>query len=109
MYKKRVQQVRAVSIEPTVLAALTDPDVAAAYIQDCLKEPTHDHGRLLLRALMNVARAQKVRLLAKGSESRRRLIYKALSDDGNPSIHTLESILNEMGLTIDIRPLKKAS
>jgi len=109
MPKKRKRKVRAVSIEPTVLEALADPEVAAAYIRDCLKETGRARRRLLLRALMNVARAQKISSLAKGSESRRRLIYKVLSDDGNPSIDTLESILNTMGLTIDVRPLKKAS
>ena len=62
----------------------------------------------MLRALMNVARAQGISSLAKGSESRRRLIYKVLSDEGNPSINTLESILNTMGLAIDVRPMKKA-
>ncbi len=108
MPKKRKQKVRAVSIEPTLLETLTDPEVAAAYIRDCLKETVPARSRLLLRALMNVARAQGISSLAKGSESRRRLIYKVLSEDGNPCITTLESILNAMGLVIDVRPLKKA-
>jgi len=107
MPKQRKRKTRAVSIEPTVLEALADPEVAAAYIRDCLKETGSARSRLLLRALMNVARAQGISSLAKGSESRRRLLYKVLSDDGNPSITTLESILNEMGLAIDVRPLKK--
>ncbi len=108
MLKKRKQKARAVSIEPTVLEALADPEVAVAYIRNCLKEAGQARSRLLLRALMNVARAQGIQSLAKGSESRRRLIYKALADDGNPSITTIESILNAMGLAIDVRPLKKA-
>lgn len=106
---KKKRKARAVSIEPMMLEALADPEIAAAYIRDRLKETSQGRRRFLLRALMNVARAQKIRTLAKGSESRRRLIYKALNDDGNPSIETLESILNTMGLTIDVRPLKKAS
>ena len=108
MPKKRKQKARAVSIEPAVFEALADPEVAIAYIRECLKETGPTRSRLLLRALMNVARAQGVSSLAKGSESRRRLIYKALSDDGNLSITTIESILNAMGLAIDVRPLKKA-
>ena len=91
-----------------LLAALADPEVAAAYIRDCLKETGRARSRLLLRALLNVTRAQGISALAQGSESHRRLIYKALSDDGNPSISTLESILNAMGLAIDVRHLKKA-
>lgn len=108
MPQKRKQKVRAVSIESTVLEALADPEVAAAYIRDCLKETGPARRHLLLRALMNVARARGISTLAKGSQSRRRLIYKVLSDNGNPSISTLESILNALGLTIDVRPLKKA-
>ena len=109
MTKQRKQKGRAVSIEPTVFEALADPEIAAAYIRDCLKETGRARSRLLLRALMNVARAQGISTLARGSESRRRLIYKVLSENGNPSIVTLESILNAMGLAIDVRPLKKAS
>ena len=109
MTKKTKRTARAVSIEPTVLEALLDPEVAAAYIRDCLQETGPARSRLMLRALMNVARAQGISALAKGSESRRRLIYKVLSDEGNPSINTLESILNTMGLAIDVRPMKKAS
>lgn len=108
MLKKRKQKAQAVSIEPAVLEALADPEVAVAYIRGCLKETGPARSRLLLRALMNVARAQGISSLAKGSESRRRLIYKALADNGNPSITTIESILNAMGLAIDVRPLKKA-
>lgn len=108
MPNRRKQKGHAVSIEPTVLEALADPEVAAAYIRNCLKETGRARRRLLLRALMNVARAQGISTLARGSESRRRLIYKVLSEDGNPGIVTLESILNSMGLAIDVRPLKKA-
>lgn len=79
----------------------------AAYIRDCLKDTGRSRRRLLLRALMNVARARKISTLAEGSESRRRLTYKVLSEDGNPSLDTLESILNAMGLTLDVRPLNK--
>lgn len=109
MPKHRKHKGRAVSIEPTALKALADPEVAAAYIRDCLRETGRARSRLLLRALMQVARAQGISTLAGGSESRRRLIYKVLADDGNPSVDTLESILNAMGLAIDVRPLKKAS
>jgi probable addiction module antidote protein len=107
MTKKKKRKIRAVSIEATVLESLIDPEIAAAYIRDCLKERGRARSRLLLRALMNVAQTQGISSLAKGSESRRRLIYKVLSDNGNPRITTVESILNAMGLAIDVRPLKK--
>jgi len=109
MPTQRKHKGRAVSVEPTVIEALADPEVAAAYIRNCLKETGRARSRLLLRALMNVARAHGISSLARGSESRRRLIYKILSEKGNPSIVTLESLLNSMGLAIDVRPLKKAS
>lgn len=109
MTKIKKQKVRVVNIEPTILKTLKDPEVAASYIRECLSEKGPSRRRLLLRALMDVARARGIGAMAKGSESKRRLIYKALAEKANPSIMTLESILNDLELTIDIKPLKHVS
>lgn len=107
MKKKAKRKIRAVSVDPTILTTLKNPEVAAEYIRECLSEKGQGRSRILLRALMNVAKARGIGAMAKGKESRRRLIYKALSEKANPGILTLESILNDMELTIDIKPLKK--
>jgi probable addiction module antidote protein len=107
--KAKKIKVKAVDIEPTLLESLTDPEVAAAYVSDCLGEKGKGRSKLLLAALMNVARSRGISALAKGSETKRRMIYKALSKGANPSVSTLESILEEMGLMLNVRPLKKVS
>ncbi len=68
-------------------------DIAAAYVSECLSERGKDRSKILLAALMNVAKAQGISNLSKGSESKRRMIYKALPEDANPSVATLEAIL----------------
>jgi probable addiction module antidote protein len=105
----RKPRMRAVDVDASILESLSDPQVAAAYIRECLSDASGpERSKLLLQALMDVARAQGIQKLAKGSETRRRMIYKSLSDQANPSLSTLESILLDMGLTIDVQPLKRA-
>lgn len=101
--------IKAVSVQDTLLSSLTDPELAAAYVANCLSETGKDRSKLLLAALMNVARAQGISKLAHGSETRRRMIYKTFAENSNPSLSTLESILEDMGLTLDVRPLKTAA
>lgn len=107
--KNKKVSVKVVDIEATLLESLLEPAVAAAYVSDCLVEKGKDRSKLLLAALMNVARAQGISKLSKGSETKRRMIYKALSEDANPSVATLESILEDMGLTLGVTPLKKVA
>jgi probable addiction module antidote protein len=106
--KRKMKSVRAVDIESTLLNGLKDPEVAASYVSECLSEKGKNRSKLLLAALMNVAQAQGISKISKGSETKRRMIYKVLAEDSNPSVSTLESILENMGLMLDVRPLKKA-
>ena len=101
------KKIKAVAIDDTVTEKLKDPQVAAAYVRNCLEEKGKHRGALLLQALMDVAKARGIGNLAKGSESKRRMIYKALSQKANPSLNTLESILESLGLALDVRPLPK--
>jgi len=101
------KKIKAVSIDQTITDKLKDPEVAAAYVRNCLEEKGKHRGELLLQALLDVAKARGIGTLAKGSESKRRMIYKALSQKANPSLHTLESVLESLGLTLDVRPLRK--
>lgn len=105
---RKNKKIRSVDIEPTMLEGLRDPEEAAAYIMTCIEEKGKDRTRLLLRAIRDIAKAHGISTLAKGSEARRRALYKALSLEGNPTLETLEAILNDLGLTLDVRPLKKA-
>ena len=105
--KKAKVKIKAVDIEPTLLDGLTDPKEASAYIAACTEESGKHRLPCLLKALQDIAKAHGMTKLAHGSESRRRTLYKALSSDGNPRLETVESILNDLGLTFDIKPLKR--
>jgi probable addiction module antidote protein len=106
--KKSKNKVKIVSIDETLLSGLTNPREAAAYVAACTQERGAARLSSLLRALQDIAKAYGMSKLSRGSESRRRTLYKALSKDGNPRLETVESILNDLGLTIDVKPLKKA-
>ncbi len=101
------KKIRAVPVDAIIAKQLKDPDVAAAYVSSCLEEKSKHRGALLLQALMDVAKARGISNLAKGSETKRRMIYKALSEKANPSLQTLEEILESLGLALDVRPLRK--
>jgi len=107
--KTKKKTIRAVPVGETLLAGLTDPVEAAAYVEACLQEKGGLRNRLLLRALMDIAKAHGMSRLAGGSESLRRGIYKALAGGANPSLQTLEAILGKMGLEITVRPQKRTA
>lgn len=102
------KKIRTIEINTTIIENLKNNDVAAAYVRNCLEEKGKHREDLLLQALLDVAKARGIRNLAKGSETKRRMIYKALSEKANPSLRTLESILESLGLALDVRPLRKA-
>ena len=102
------QKSRTVPVDEVLLSGLTDPKEAAAYVEACLREKMADRTPLLLKALMDVAKAHGLSHLSGGSESKRRGLYKALSPEGNPSLQTLETILEQLGLEITVRPARRA-
>ena len=102
--KKLSTHLKAVSVEDSLQSGLTNPDEAAAYIEACLKEKGESRNKLLLKALMDIAKAHGLSRLSRGSESRRRGLYKALTEGANPSLQTLEQILAQLGLEFAVRP-----
>lgn len=106
--KRKKKRSKAVDVSQTLLKGLTRPQEAAAYVEACLEEAGSNRTKYLLRALMDIAQAHGMSSLARGSESRRRTLYKVLSEDGNPRLETLESVLEDLGLTLAVKPMKKA-
>jgi probable addiction module antidote protein len=107
--KKLRESPRAVAVDDTLRSGLTNPAEAAAYVEACLQEKGALRTQLLLRALMDIAKAHGLSRLAGGSESRRRGIYKALGEDSNPSLQTLEGILEKLGLELGVKAKSKRS
>ena len=79
---------------------LADRDYAASYLDACLQE-----GDLkgMLIALGDVARVHGgISSLADLTELNRPSLYKILSDQGNPTIESLDKILRVFGLRLAI-------
>jgi probable addiction module antidote protein len=77
---------------------LTDPNVAANYINAAIEDSTE----MLLVALRNVAEAHKMAKVAEKAGVAREALYKALSEDGNPRLETLRGVLKAVRLRIAV-------
>jgi probable addiction module antidote protein len=61
----------------------------------------------IARALGDVARSQGMTDIAKKTGLGRQALYNALSENGNPTLETLTSVLNALGLELTVQ--KKAA
>jgi probable addiction module antidote protein len=75
---------------------LRDPAYAAEYLTAAADEGQAE----FLLALRDVARAQGVGRVAKQAKRGRESLYKTLSEDGNPGLATLLSVLNALKLKL---------
>ena len=84
-----------------LLKDLVDPEYAAMYITAARRE---SRGAFLV-ALKDVADATfGMSRLAKSIQAHRVSLYRALSDDGNPTLGTLDSIVDALDFEIVFRP-----
>ncbi len=84
---------------------IEDEDDVLAYIKVVMAEHGDD-PKELTRALNDILRAQKrMAEVADKANIGRPSIYKALSENGNPSLATFVSILHGVGLSMDIKKL----
>ncbi len=85
---------------------LQDPAEAAGYLNACLEDGDPE---VFLLALRDVARARGgVAKLAEMTELNREHLYRMLSENGNPELHSLGVILDALGFRLGIA-LKRAS
>jgi probable addiction module antidote protein len=69
----------------------------AGYLQACMEE-AGDDAAYIAAALGTIARAHGMVQLAKETGLTREGLYKALSEDGNPSLGTVLKVLKALGL-----------
>ena len=74
---------------------------ARLYLEACAEEDPGD-GSLIRAALNDIARAQNVSQLARDVGMTREGIYKALSDNGNPTFATIMRITRALGMRVRI-------
>lgn len=85
----------------TLNEALKDPRDAAAYLEAALNEEDEE-GFLL--ALRTVAEIHGISDVAKRAGVGRESLYKTLSENGNPKLRTLVSVLHGVGLRLSFEP-----
>ena len=71
------------------------------YLEACAEEDPGDSS-LIRAALNDVARAQNMSLLARKIGMSREGLYKALSEDGNPTFATVIRITRALGMQLRI-------
>ena len=80
---------------------LKAPEDVASYIESVLEE---DDPALLLVALRNVADSKGgMTMISKQSGLSRESLYRSLSENGNPKISTLFSIIKALGLHLSVK------
>lgn len=89
------------SYRESLLESLKDPDEAAHYLNACLED---DDPRVLLMALRDVADARGgIRTLSRNTRLNRESLYRMLSRSGNPSLDSLATVLNAVGLRLSVQ------
>lgn len=87
-------------------AKLLDPEFAAEYIVAAIEENDSD---FLNQALADVVKAHGISDVAKASGIARQAIYAMTSKEGNPTLQSINRILNAVGLEIAVKPKQSAS
>ncbi len=92
---------RDVSYDDTLAIALQDPIEAAAYIEAVMEL---DEPATLLVALRHVAKAHGMAEVARRADMGDKTLFRALSQDGNPTLSTITKVLHAVGLRISVVP-----
>ena len=86
-----------------VAEQLRTPEEMAAYIDAWLTEAPDD-ARGIARAVGDVARAKGMTQVARDSGLSREGLYRALSEDGNPSFATILKVAQALGVRLHAGP-----
>ena len=81
---------------------------ARQHLELCVEQDPGD-GSAIRAALNTIARAQNMSGLACDTELNRAGLYKALSEDGNPTLSTLLKIIGALGLRLRIEPIPEST
>lgn len=86
-----------------------NPEEAQAYLEVALEEFEENRDTsILLKALRNVAEAQGgIPTLARKVGMNKQSLYKVFSDEGNPRLDTVGTILHGLGYRLSLMPMEK--
>lgn len=87
---------------------LKDPKAALVYLEVAIEEFQQDNDlEVFLIALRDVIEAQGgIGKLAENTQLNRQHLYKVLSEEGNPKLSTVNTILNDLGFQLSIKPME---
>jgi len=91
------------SYKEELLNELKDLGFSGSYLSACLQES----NETFLQGLRNVAQAQQVGMskLATEAKVNRENLYTMLSEEGNPRLESLTSVLKVLGLQLAVEPI----
>ena len=92
---------RNVSYQGYLTESLKDPEEAAAYVEAVLEL---DDPAALLVALRQIAKAHGMAEVARRADVGEKSLFRALSENGNPTISTLHKVLHAVGLRLSVTP-----
>jgi probable addiction module antidote protein len=93
------------SYDAFLIEELRDPELAAEYLSAAVEDGSVEQFLLALRA---VAEAHGgVAAVADKTRLNRQAMYKTLSAEGNPTVTTLLTILNAVGINLTFTPLHR--
>ena len=78
---------------------LDNEDVISAYLSECLATGDMD---LVLKSLMDIAKARGVSRIAEASGLGRESLYKALSPGSHPRFETIQKVIAALGLKMAV-------
>ena len=87
---------------------LKKPKFAAEYLNEHMSYNGDMKQELLIQVFMNVIEAHGISKVANKTDIARRTIYSSFKNKGNPTLATLLSLMDELGVKIKFEP-KKAS
>jgi probable addiction module antidote protein len=87
------------TVHYVVAKQLRTPEKMAAYLDACLAEAPDD-AEGIARALGDIARAKGMSQVARDAGLSRESLYKALSENGNPSFATVLKVARALGVRL---------
>ena len=93
--------------EATIEMFKHDPELAAEYLNSVLEDGDESDLMLALRTLSKAFGG--VQEIAKQAEVNAHTLYRTLSEQGNPELKTLSSILRAMGMRLAVQPITHAN
>ena len=105
--RRKVRHVKTRSYVAFLRKELRDSEFAAEYLSAAVKDASLE-GFLI--ALKNVAEAHGgIGTIAKLTKLNRQSMYKMFSESGNPTVSSLVTVLNAIGLDLSFQPQQRKS